>query len=151
MKHYKLWMQVLFGVCVVYFVWCVFASDISPTYLPQCPYTISVSCPYAWCLKTLKPCYPEGDPVWGVCCADFPTTDPEYEFGCCQYESSNLKVCKCIDEQGIKRICVDRYRYAYYSGDCTRWGKWALPDPTYRCCVEGAKKGWCEYINYPCN
>ena len=155
MKHYRLtWMQILLAVCVVYLVRLIFAEGIYPgaaplTVAPQCPLTIFVSCPSAWCLKTLKPCNPTGVAVQGICCLDYNLGGDD--FGCCQYTASALQKCTCIDENGVQRTCVDRYGYAYYSGECTRWPKWATPDPTFRCCLEGGKKGWCEYINYPCN
>jgi len=151
MKHYKLWLHISIIGYIVCIICLAFTLDISPMIpaVPQCPLKDTASCPYAYCLKTLKPCYPTGDPRTGICCADvyIPAQD---QFGCCQYNATNVRLCVCTDENGVQRKCVDRYGYPYYSGDCKdRW--WAVPDPTFRCCGEGSKKGQCEYITYPCN
>lgn len=155
MKRYMLiWVQILSVVCIVYYVGCFVWSaspraseEITPLYYyPQCPSSIHVSCPSAWCLTTLKPCYPTGPELDGVCCVDIWFDDL---YGCCQYKTKNARICKCTDENGVQRVCVDQYGYAYYSGDCTRI--WDMPDFALRCCTEGRLKGNCEYISYPCN
>jgi len=155
MKRYILvGAQILSTFCIMYHVVYLAiptfpqsaSTEIAPLVpAPNCPLNISVSCPSAWCLKTLKSCSPTGPIQNGVCCLDID------DFGCCSYTSKNVQKCTCIDENGVQHDCVDQYGIPYYSADCTRVQDWVIPDPTFRCCTEGSKKGQCEYITYLCN